>query len=75
MVVDYSVNGETFSVGKPRRWSDTPINLAGGTPNFDVAPDGKRIIAIPMGEQETGKGNLHATFLINFFDEVKRRMP
>jgi hypothetical protein len=27
------------------------------------------------GTAEPAKGNVHATFLLNFFDEVKRRMP
>ncbi|MSV27693.1 MAG: serine/threonine protein kinase [Bryobacterales bacterium] len=73
MVVDYSVSGETFSAGKPRRWSETPIHLAGGSINYDVSPDGKRVLAFPAGEPD--KGNVRATVLINFFDEVKRRVP
>ena len=74
MVADYAVQGDAFSVGKPRRWSDTPIGSGGGPTNFDVAPDGKRIVAFPADDELT-RGNLHVTFLVNFFDEVKRRLP
>ena len=74
MVVDYSAGSDAFLPGKPRRWSDSPVNPAGGRDNFDVAPDGKRIFAFPGGEA-AHPGNLHAEFLLNFFDEVKRRLP
>jgi Tol biopolymer transport system component len=75
MVVDYTASGDTFSASKPRRWSDTPIGNATGSYNFDVSPDGKRLVAVPISEYDELKGNLHLTFLLNFFDEVKRRMP
>ena len=74
MVVDCSATGDAFTHGKARLWSETPISSAGGPPNFDVAPDGQRILAFPP-EFELAKGNLHLTFLLNFFDEVKRRLP
>ena len=74
MVLSYSSKGDTFSPGTPRRWSDTPIGVGGGGINFDVAPDGKRILAYP-NSLEQGSGNFHVTVLLNFFDEVKRRIP
>ena len=37
--------------------------------NFDLAPDGKRIVAF---ETMT---NLHVKLLVNFFDELRRRLP
>ena len=43
--------------------------------NFDITPDGKRVIMFPQPVSETSTGNLHATFLLNFFDEVRRRVP
>jgi len=75
MVVDYSVNGDAFVPGKPRRFSDTPINPVGGRPCFDIAPDGKRVLAFPVGEKAAESGALRASFLVNFFDEVKRKLP
>ena len=75
MVADYTVTGENFVPGKPRLWSETPIGNATGTLNYDVAPDGKRVLATPGTEAPEANGNLHLTFLFNFFDELKRRMP
>jgi hypothetical protein len=44
---------------------------------FDLAPDGKRILTIPALEVESGsdKSNVQVTVLLNFFDELKRRVP
>jgi serine/threonine-protein kinase len=76
MVTDYTVNGKTFSPGKPRQWCDTPILLTGGYPPLDLAPDGKRFAIFPTAETAGDqKGSVHVTFLINFFDELKRRLP
>ena len=52
----------------------TEIARPGNFINFDVAPDGRRVIAAPVrGDAETG--SVHVTVLMNFFDELKRRMP
>ena len=75
MVVDYTVDGSAFVPGKPREWSDKQLFFA-GTSNLDLAPDGKRfaVLALPDAE-EPGKRSVHVTMLLNFFDEVKRRIP
>jgi len=73
MVVDYA-GGAAFRPGTPRRWSDSPIRNY-RTPNFDVAPDGKRIITFPAAAPASSNGNLHLTFVFNFFDELKRKIP
>ena len=75
MVVDYTAAGAAFAPGKPRPWSATPIGNASGPANFDVAPDGQRIIACPATERDEAKGNLHLVFLLNFFDELRRKAP
>ena len=72
-VADYTVAGETFRPGKPRPWSDKPVIFMGGFPNYDLAPDGKRLVAFPpQDDGRENKSNLHVTFLFNFFDELKR---
>jgi len=44
--------------------------------NVDLAPDGKRFAVIPRPEATSEqKGSVHATFLLNFFDELRRRVP
>ena len=75
MVVDYVVKADLFEPGLPHRWSDSPIRSVAAVPNFDVAPDGARIFAFPAAEPSEGKTNLHLTFVFNFFDELRRRMP
>jgi serine/threonine-protein kinase len=76
MVVPYTVENNSFVAGKPRIWSGKPlpemVRPNGNT--FDLAPDGKRFVILPMpkGAQET---SAHITVLLNFFDELRRRVP
>jgi serine/threonine-protein kinase len=71
MAVSYTAQGESFAAGKPRVWSETRLLNVIGIPVYDLAPDGKRIAAILAGDQ----GPTHLTFLLNFFDELRRRAP
>ena len=76
MVVPYTINGRAFSPGKPAVWSDTLVGMTTNNMPLDLAPDGKRFVVFPGLEISGGeKANLHITFLLNFFDELKRRMP
>jgi serine/threonine-protein kinase len=72
MVVDYHVEGNAFVHSKPRLWSDARLFYSGNL-NLDLAPDGKRFLA--LWEPEPEKGPAQVTMLLNFFDEVKRRIP
>jgi len=75
MVVDYTVDGDSFVAGKPRLWSGRQISLA-EINSIDLAPDGKRFVGFPVPEPaEPAKGPVHVTFLLNFFDELRRRVP
>ena len=75
MVVDYTVNGDSFVPGKPRLWSDKQLFYT-GTSNLDLAPDGKRFAVLALPEAAPGeKGSVHVTMLLNFFDELRRRVP
>jgi serine/threonine-protein kinase len=79
LVVDYTVEGDSFHGLKPRLWTDKLIgaNPGGGPrPPFDLTPDGTRIIALEAMEQpKEPKANLHVTMLQNWFDELRRRLP
>jgi hypothetical protein len=48
----------------------------GPIPTYDLAPDGQRfaIVLNPDGTAEE-KPITHLTVLLNFFDELKRRVP
>jgi hypothetical protein len=72
-VVSYATEGNSFSAGRPRPWSPTQVRRDGVRQNFDVSADGKRVFPRPAAEQ--AEGSLHAAFLLNFFDEVRRRIP
>ena len=75
MVMDYTVNGDAFVPGKPRLWSSTQLFYP-GLSNLDLAPDGKRFAVFTMPEATGGeKGSVHVIFLLNFFDELRRRVP
>ncbi len=75
MVLDYTVDGDSFSHGKPRMWSEVPLFYT-GTSNIDLAPDGKRFVVFTLPQTPPGdKGTVHVTMLFNFFDELRRRLP
>jgi serine/threonine-protein kinase len=71
----YTTQGDSFSAGVPRVWSSTQVRRNSVQQNFDISPDGKRVVMFPRPVAEESGGNLHATFLLNFFDEVRRRVP
>jgi serine/threonine-protein kinase len=76
-VADYTTVGDTFVPGKPRVWSQQQIlfNRGGGpSPPYALEPDGKRaaVILYPDGTAEEHR-DVHLTFLLNFFDELRRR--
>ena len=73
MAVDYTVNGNSFVPGKPRLWTERPILSVGGMPNLDLAPDGKRFVVFAPVAADAGR--VHVTMLLNFFDDLLRRMP
>jgi serine/threonine protein kinase/Tol biopolymer transport system component len=76
MVATYTVKGDSFVADKPRIWSDKPILNAGFGRNYDLAPDGKRVVALmPVDVPEAQQAQNHVIFLQNFFDEVRRKVP
>ena len=76
MVVSYMVNGDTFVPDKPRLWSNVRLSYPGsGIWNYDVSPDGKRIIALIAAAPADARADSHVIFLENFFDELRRRAP
>jgi hypothetical protein len=70
MVVSYTTNGDAFVASKPRLWANKKdLGFL-----FDLAPDGKRF-AVVETEAPEHKGPQQVTFLLNFFDELRRRAP
>jgi serine/threonine-protein kinase len=71
MAVSYTVKGDTFVPERPRVW----IAKLGGT-MWDLARDGKRVLVLtPVESAETPKPEHEVVFLLNFLDELRRRVP
>jgi hypothetical protein len=71
MAASYTVQGDTFVADKPRVW----IAKLGGT-QWDLAPDGKRVVVLTPGESAEAPTQEHeVVFVENFFDELRRRVP
>ena len=43
--------------------------------NWDVTKDGKRFVIFPLPEQTEEKASVHVTFLLDFVEELRRKMP
>jgi len=71
MAVSFTAKGDAFVADKPRVW----IPKLGGTA-IDIAPDDKRVAVITPVESASAPKNEHEiAMLVNFFDEVRRRVP
>ena len=76
MVTDYEIRGDAFLASKPRLWTETRVEDNLGNSTFDVAPDGLRILtSINPADSGSQRGPVQVTFLLHFFDELKRRLP
>ena len=78
MVAGYTTRGDAFVFDTPQVWSQHPLMDRGSPPvgSYDLAPDGKRF-AVVLNADGTAdpKPVTHLTFLLNFFDELRRRVP
>ena len=72
MVSDYTVRGSSFEASKPRVWSNQRL-LQTAFSNFDLAPDGKQFAIVP--DSSASPTEVRVTMLLNFFDELRRRLP
>jgi serine/threonine-protein kinase len=75
MAVTYTAKGDTFAAGKPRVWTGTRLRDGGNASNYDLSTDGKRLAAMVAEDANGEKPPTHLTFLLNFFDELRRRAP
>ena len=78
MAVAYTAKGDSFAAGKPGPWSNTQFADIDAPWNLDLAPDGKRFVVAVLPRADSAgepKASVHVTFLLNFFDEVQRRIP
>jgi serine/threonine-protein kinase len=73
MAATYSIDGETFVSDKPRVWSVAKLANTGLTPNFDLAPDGKRaVVLMPVERPAPVDAESHAILVMNLPNELRR---
>ena len=71
MAVNYTAKGEAFEADKPRVW----IAKLGGTA-ATLSADGKRVAVLtPVASPKAPKQDHELLFLLNFFDELRRKVP
>jgi len=72
MVASYRVEHGSLVAEAPRAWSNVQLADSIVLPAFDLAPDGRSVVALlPYGEDAAPAGD-RATVLVNFLDEVRR---
>jgi hypothetical protein len=72
-VAAYTAKGDAFAAEKPRFWSEKQLADNGSFPGFDVAPDGKRVVALLPADEAKPETILHV--LLNVDSELRRRAP
>jgi serine/threonine-protein kinase len=71
----YRVQEGAFLAQETGTWSQAPTLQMGKATNFAVHPDGKRAVVVLAPETPASQNsNVHVTFLLNFLDEVRRRV-
>jgi hypothetical protein len=75
-VTDYTASEDYFSPGPLRVWSTTPLGDLGVNSGYDLEPNGKRFAAV-LDPEDAGasKPITSVTVLLNFFDDLRRRVP
>ena len=75
MVSRYAVRSGAFIPEPPKAWGGK--RLEGLTTNrlFDLSPDGARVVGSFTAAGEGARPNGRVTFLLNFTDELRRRIP
>jgi eukaryotic-like serine/threonine-protein kinase len=74
MQVSYTVRGGSFVASRPTAWGRTQLGNTGVLANFDVSPDGRRVVALmPDAQTKNETGRNHVTFILNFADLVRRQ--
>jgi serine/threonine-protein kinase len=75
-VLNYRTQGDSFIAEPSRIWSPTPILDLDLFQNFDASPDGKRMVIAPHPDaRDEQEAISRLTVLMNFFDEVQRKIP
>ena len=75
MAVDYQENGDAFVAGRPREWSATPVRGIAPYDSWGLDPKGERAVVVPVEATPGNAGPPKVGYLLNFFDELRRKVP
>ena len=76
MAASYKADEVTFRADKPQLWSDVQFHdPMGAGRNFDLHPDGQRFAVLKSPESNSETKLDKVTFILNFFDELRRIAP
>ena len=71
--------GLTFSAETPAPLFAAPYPLdragPGGTPNYDISPDGEQFIFVEQNSSTGGEGSTQIHVVLNWFEELTTRVP
>jgi serine/threonine protein kinase/Tol biopolymer transport system component len=74
MVAAYETKGGLFLPQKARVWSAARLaERLSASRNFSMSPDGSRAVALMPEDAAQPESGYHVTFVLNFFDELRRR--
>jgi Tol biopolymer transport system component/predicted Ser/Thr protein kinase len=73
MAAAYTATAISFGAEKPHVWAEKRLAGTGALPTFDVALDGKRVLAI--FEAKEAKPETHLRVLLNVGDALRQRAP
>jgi serine/threonine protein kinase/Tol biopolymer transport system component len=75
MVASYKATGDSFDADKPRLWSTGQFTFRGPAPNYDVHPDGKRVLVLKSPDNSSNAPITSVSFILNFFEELRHKLP
>jgi len=76
MVVSYTADGDTFRPSKPELWADFQFAAVGPFDRaVDIHPDGQRFAALKSAETRSETRLDKVTFILNFFEHLRRLAP
>jgi serine/threonine-protein kinase len=77
MTVDVAVRKSALVIGTPRVFADVPLRADSSVANFDLHPDGRAAVfeGKAVSAESTPSESVHVNVLLNFSDDLRRRVP
>ncbi len=75
MVANYRVTNGAIEIDTPRLWSERQLADTIVLPAFDLAADGRSVVALLPHEEHNAAPTDHVTVIVNFLDHLRRISP